>query len=335
MQYQQQQQQYPTNMYMPQHQQYVGVGGYHVPGMMQQQPTAIYPQQMYPQQQMMPQQQQQVPVFVPQQQQQQPPPHRYGGPRVPAPPVVQPAPVAPAPVRTVVRKPPTPKQASTPPAPEPNLPALVEKGQLAIKPFAPDLVFSHCCHLRLGNHFFRGNAECTTINPYDPEGLNHGFADIYHTAVEWSKVREALIFSGESAENIDAIFSTVSIAPDDLCIVINPLETIMGHSEETLALPSGAWPYVEALPAFSRCGIRISLAYTQYDCVCRPVLAITNTSRNAKVVLVAGRPIAMLALIDMPRKISATSNLPAKPDVTAKQFASHWHPSAILNTANQ
>jgi len=236
-----------------------------------------------------------------------------------------------------------------------ELEQLIKEKKLLIKPFTPANVFRHHCHLCLGQHFYRANPKCSLINPYLVDGLGHGFSDKVHTAVEWRTVREVLkqtddeIGESDLYASFDDFGTEGALHPDDSCLVLNPLETIMGHTEESIAVAPGYWPVVEAVSDLGRCGIRISLAYTPRTdtSIYRPVLCITNTSRYAKAVLVAGRPVVSLALLQPPQvnfagdndiTATTTTSIPTQPDPTTpvsepqlRQFANLWHPTALLN----
>lgn len=244
---------------------------------------------------------------------------------------------------------------------------LLDEKKLLIKPFTPANLFKYHCHLTLGQHFYRANPKCGLINPYHVEGVAHGFSEKVHVAVEWRTVRQVLTQAGDiSEEDLNSGFddgtTEGSLDPEDCCLIVNPLETIIGHTEEYIAVAQPYWPVIEAVPDLGRCGICVSFAYTPppEQQIYRPVIVITNTSRYAKAVLVAGRPVLSLVLLNPVLAISPTelieaptisstnpttedNNTPPPPppplslatplgqQELLREFSRLWHPTSLLN----
>jgi deoxycytidine triphosphate deaminase len=151
-----------------------------------------------------------------------------------------------------------------------NINGMLGDGTLSIKRFSPHMlsVEHNVYFLKLGDTFYRAAPRIPLTNPYDPEGPYNGLTEKPRHAVEWSEIREKLVAAeterggGDrtAAETkIDTVFRPSVIAPTDRAILLNPLETIVAHTDECIAFPEDCLPVVEAVSGMSRCLIQVRL----------------------------------------------------------------------------
>ncbi|BBI30430.1 hypothetical protein QKT49_gp333 [Acanthamoeba castellanii medusavirus] len=229
----------------------------------------------------------------------------------------------------------------------PSIQDLIEDGSVAIKPFAPDNLDAHhnVYLLSLGGSYYRCSPKVHYVNPYDLEGANTGLTSQPLPTHKWAKVRNIMRKDLEarprpdgadsiSAEQIIAeAFPSDSISDDERVILLNPMETVIAHAEETVVLPRGVIPIVEAIPDVSRCmiDVRLSRNLGWGGEVFRPSLTITNRASHAKAVLVVGRPIAAIGLVATPHYAAQVGPGRAKSEARVKAYNAHWEPTSIIN----
>jgi deoxycytidine triphosphate deaminase len=218
--------------------------------------AAYTPQQ---QQQMMIQQQA---LALQQQQQQQRAQQQQTGYGQSKPAMHRPA-LAPPPQPAAVARPPVVAAKPASAAAHLNINGMLSDGTLSIKPFSPHMlsVEHNVYFLKLGDTFYRAAPRIPLANPYDPEGPYNGLTEKPRHAVEWSEIREKLVAAetergggGDrtAAEaKIDTVFRPSVIAPTDRAILLNPLETIVAHTDECIAFPEDCLPVVEAASCMS------------------------------------------------------------------------------------
>lgn len=326
-------------------------------------PTAGYQQQQqYYQQQpyysgTYVQQQQPYPVTVqPQQQQQQ-----YVQPQ----PQSQPVPPASTKIATSLKKSestsrPSPKEPVTVQPPR-KMADLLKGGKLAIKPFAPDRMdeINDSYTLTLGSNYYRAKSAHGLANPYHPYGFHNGMSDTWSAASEWEKVREGLIKSlvtkkkkdqEEAEEILDDIYPPSDFRPDDLAIVLDPLESVVCHAKETLIVPKDSRIHLEPCIHLARASIdvRINHTHSASGRPYKPSFVITNTSIRSTTVLFVDRPVANVTLMrcyfdddsnPKQKALTITQRIKNMATQIRDYNACVWNPALMLNivadSANQ
>jgi len=200
----------------------------------------------------------------------------------------------------------------------------IERGNILVHPWDPSCLSTSSLDVRLGRYYYR---QIPSLFPV----YNIWSED--HTARVWGEPQKAL-----SAKNVLAHIRGFKfgegIEPDDAVILINPGETILGHTEEFVGGKNLITTKMQARSSLGRSGIEVCKCAGWGDVgYCnRWTMEITNNSQAYSIPLVVGRRVAQIVFFYTGRilekdytvagKYQSASNL-------AELWAS-WNPNMML-----
>jgi len=162
----------------------------------------------------------------------------------------------------------------------------IERGNILVHPWDPSCLSTSSLDVRLGRYYYR---QIPSLFPV----YNIWSED--HTARVWGEPQKAL-----SAKNVLAHIRGFKfgegIEPDDAVILINPGETILGHTEEFVGGMNVITTKMQARSSLGRSGIEVCKCAGWGDVgYCnRWTMEITNNSPTYCIPLVVGRRVAQI-----------------------------------------
>ena len=199
----------------------------------------------------------------------------------------------------------------------------MEKGHIVITPFEEKNLSTASYDVTLGEYYFSEQKNNNDIyNPYNQKDVER----VWGTEAHEAKTAEEIL-KNES-------FDFTGISKNNRIIVLEPGETILGHTEEYIGGRIHITTMMKARSSWGRNFIEVckcagwgDVGYTS-----RWTMEITNNSRHYRIPLVVGRRIAQIVFFDTGEiqlndyiqqgKYQTTSNL----EETMKQ----WDPTQML-----
>lgn len=173
----------------------------------------------------------------------------------------------------------------------------IESGDVIISPFCSKQLNTASYDVTLGPHYYVSQQIPVKFNSYK-EG------DIYHTACnpyDEEHVRSSWIYcQAETAKTALFKKEMKNISPDDRIIILNPGETILGHTMEFIGGRHNIVTEMKARSSLGRNCIAVckcagwgDIGYTN-----RWTMEITNMSQHNRMILVVGRRIAQIVFYE-------------------------------------
>src|SRR3989344_7846456 len=203
----------------------------------------------------------------------------------------------------------------------------IKSGNILIEPFNRRNLATSSYDVRLGEWYFRENKPkhiYSVYNIYDKHHTDHVWGTKPHRA--------------EKAKDVfkDVKFDFIGIDPNDKVILIEPGETILGHTEEFIGGRNSITTDMKARSSLGRNFIEVckcagwgDVGYTN-----RWTMEITNISRYYSIPLVVGRRIAQIVFYETGKIISGdyTTITNSKYQATGnlKDLKKKWKPEDML-----
>ena len=200
----------------------------------------------------------------------------------------------------------------------------IERGNILVHPWDPSCLSTSSLDVRLGRYYYR---QIPSLFPV----YNIWSED--HTARVWGEPQKAL-----SAKNVLAHIRGFKfgegIEPDDAVILINPGETILGHTEEFVGGMNVITTKMQARSSLGRSGIEVCkcAGWGDVGYVNRWTMEITNNSKHYHIPLVVGRRIAQLIFFEtgpiLDKNYAHSGKYQTTTDI--KKLKKDWNPLSML-----
>lgn len=201
----------------------------------------------------------------------------------------------------------------------------VKKGNVVVDPFKKQNLKSASLDVSLGKYFFRERhpkIHAPFFNPYNRQ----------HVEKVWGikdEAKPARVFMKQYGNGPD----WSGISPSDLVILIEPGETLLGHTLEFVGGRNGYVAMMKSRSSFGRVFIDVckSAGWGDVGYVNRWTMEITNFSRSYTIPLVVGRSIAQMVFFGVGKTAQdyhTTGKYQTTGDV--KKLKREWQPEAML-----
>lgn len=203
-----------------------------------------------------------------------------------------------------------------------------KKGDIVITPFKRENVNTSSYDVTLGEYFFREQPN---------DGL-HGVYNIYnkeHTDRVWGTQAERAPKAKQVFKGID--FDFVGISPNDRVILMQPGETILGHTNEFIGGKNHITTQMQARSTIGRNFIEVCkcAGWGDVGYINRWTMEITNNSRSQVIPLVIGRRIAQIVFLEtgeiLENDYAVTGKYQTSDDVNVLKKT--WDPKQMLPKA--
>ena len=171
----------------------------------------------------------------------------------------------------------------------------MEKGNIVIDPFHQENLATSSYDVSLGEWFFREQ------DPWSTDALAgnrlYNIWDQKHTEAVWGMVPERAKRMKEIFKNSQSKHGKLEgISPDDRIILLQPGETILGHTEEFIGGQNIITTMMKARSSMGRNFIEVCkcAGWGDVGYVNRWTMEITNNSQHYTIPLVVGRRIAQI-----------------------------------------
>lgn len=205
---------------------------------------------------------------------------------------------------------------------KPQILAHYRQGSVVIHPFAEENVNSSSVDVRLGQYFYRGQGHVRQgmlLNPFDTKN-----AQSY-----WGEPQIAVPASTAQIQE-----SLENISPDDCVILLEPGETILGHTVEFIGGRDVVTTELRAKSSMNRIGLTVSASggWGDVGFFNRWTLLLTN-HLSVPVILVAGMRIAQVVFYQVDpvaegESYGSSGNYQHSVDV--QELVEEWHPGLML-----
>lgn len=201
--------------------------------------------------------------------------------------------------------------------------------KIVIDPFNKANLSTSSYDIRLGEFFFREHrpnltgGESDIFNPYNRADVNR----VWGTEAYQSVVAE------EVFRNYP--FDYVGIDREDHIILLNPHETILGHSQEFIGGVSYHTSMMKARSSFGRCFIEVCkcAGWGDIGYFNRWTMEITNNSHYYAIPLVVGRRLAQIAFLSTGITLAEndyTTQGSYQQSKSLEEVKASWHPTMML-----
>lgn len=191
---------------------------------------------------------------------------------------------------------------------------------ISIAPFRRTNLKGTSYEVTLGPYYFRENSNEGFYNPYNDNAGSRGWLGPYT-----AKRMVDLDWTPEEADHVNS--------EDEMVIVVRPGETILAHTCEFIGSNNPLVPALFPRSSLERCFVHVEGGLGHSGYVNRWALRITNTSKNLKIPLIVGRPIAQIVFYQtegiVQAPYGATTNK-YQGATTVAEIAKTWKPEDLL-----
>lgn len=206
-----------------------------------------------------------------------------------------------------------------------------DEGEIIIEPFNPKNLKTSSYDVRLGEYYFR---EQKIDDSIEKTNINYGVYNMYSEKMVkkvWGEPQKALPYSFYKEQGL----VLENVKDDDKIIMIEPGESILGHTEEFIGsfCTSVAMLHSRSSLARSMISSHMSAGWSDVSFFNRFTFEIQSNLTNFKVPLIVGRRIAQIVFLKTePINSSTAYHIDGKYQTKSnlKELIDNWSPYDML-----